>query len=131
TSSRLFRNNGDGTFTDVTRESGLINEGWGMGVAVADYDNDGRRDVFITNFGTNALFHNNGNGTFTNVTRESGLEGGNWSTGCAWADYDRDGRLDLYVARYVDFDKAQPVLQFPPSRPDSLVTLVNVPLPLL
>ena len=107
TSSRLFRNNGDGTFTDVTKESGLINQGWGVGVTVGDYDNDGYRDVFITNFGTNALFHNNGNGTFTNVTKESGLEGGNWSTGCAWGDYDRDGRLDLYVARYVDFAVGQ------------------------
>ena len=106
-SSRLYRNNGDGTFTDVTRESGLINEGWGVGVTVGDYDNDGYRDVFISNFGSNALFHNNGNGTFTNVTREAGLEGGNWSTGCAWGDYDRDGRLDLYVARYVDFERAQ------------------------
>jgi hypothetical protein len=107
TSSRLFRNNGDGTFTDVTKESGLINEGWGMGVTVGDYDNDGHRDVFITNFGTNALFHNNGDGTFTNVTHEAGLEGGNWSTGCAWGDYDSDGRLDLYVSRYVDFDRAR------------------------
>jgi enediyne biosynthesis protein E4 len=106
-SSRLFRNNGDGTFTDVTKESGLINEGWGVGVTIGDYDNDGFRDVFITNFGTNALFHNNGDGTFTNVTREAGLEGGNWSTGCAWGDYDRDGRLDLYVARYVDFEKGR------------------------
>ncbi|MGA8442819.1 MAG: VCBS repeat-containing protein, partial [Candidatus Sulfotelmatobacter sp.] len=95
-SSRLFRNNGDGTFTDVTKESGLINQGWGVGVTVGDYDNDGYRDVFITNFGSNALFRNNGNGTFTNVTKEAGLEGGNWSTGCAWGDYDRDGRLDLY-----------------------------------
>ena len=103
-SSRLFRNNGDGTFTDVTKESGLINLGWGVGVTVGDFDNDGYRDVFITNFGTNALFHNNGNGTFTDVTRDAGLEGGNWSTGCAWGDYDRDGRLDLYVARYVDFE---------------------------
>jgi enediyne biosynthesis protein E4 len=107
TSSRLFRNNGDGTFTDVTRDSGLTNEGWGMGVTVGDYDNDGHRDVFITNFGANVLFHNNGDGTFTDVTREAGLEGGNWSTGCAWGDYDRDGRLDLYVARYVDFDRAR------------------------
>jgi enediyne biosynthesis protein E4 len=106
-SSRLFRNNGDGTFTDVTKESGLTNDGWGVGVTVGDYDNDGYRDVFITNFGTNALFHNNGNGTFTNVTKEAGLEGGNWSTGCAWGDYDRDGRLDLYVARYVDFDRVR------------------------
>lgn len=107
TSSRLFRNNGDGTFTDVTAESGLINQGWGMGVTVGDYDNDGYRDVFISNFGENALFHNNGNGTFTNVTHEAGLQGGNWSTGCAWGDYDRDGRLDLYVSRYVDFQKTQ------------------------
>ncbi|MBV9622688.1 MAG: CRTAC1 family protein [Acidobacteria bacterium] len=107
TSSRLFRNNGDGTFTDVTKESGLINEGWGVGVTVGDYDNDGHRDVFITNFGGNTLFHNNGNGTFTDVTKEAGVEGGNWSTGCAWGDYDRDGRLDLYVSRYVDFDKAR------------------------
>lgn len=107
TCGRLFRNNGDGTFTDVTRDSGLVNDGWGMGVAVADYDNDGHADVFITNFGTNRLFHNNGNGTFTDVTQESGLQGGNWSTGCAWGDYDGDGRLDLYVARYVDFHRTQ------------------------
>jgi hypothetical protein len=106
-SSRLFRNNGDGTFTDVTTESGLVNQGWGMGVTVGDYDNDGYRDVFITNFGENALFRNNGNGTFTNVTREAGLQGGNWSTGCAWGDSDRDGRLDLYVSRYVDFEKSR------------------------
>jgi enediyne biosynthesis protein E4 len=105
--SRLFRNNGDGTFTDVTKESGLVNQSWGVGVTVGDYDNDGHRDVFIANFGANALFHNNGNGTFTNVTKETGLEGGNWSTGCAWGDYDRDGRLDLYVARYVDFQVGQ------------------------
>jgi enediyne biosynthesis protein E4 len=107
TSSRLFRNNGDGTFTDVTKSSGLVNQGWGMGVAVADFDNDGHADVFITNYGANALFRNNGNGTFTNITREAGLEGGNWSTGCAWGDYDGDGRLDLYVSRYVDFDPAR------------------------
>jgi hypothetical protein len=107
TSSRLFRNNGDGTFTDVTRESGLINEGWGMGVAVADYDNDGHSDVFITNFGKNALFHNRGDGTFVNIAAQAGLESENWSTGCAWGDYDSDGRLDLYVARYVDFDRAR------------------------
>jgi enediyne biosynthesis protein E4 len=103
-SSRLFRNNGNSTFTDVTKDSGLINDGWGVGVTVGDYDNDGNRDVFITNFGHNALFHNNGDGTFTNVTKEAGLEGGNWSTGCAWGDYDRDGLLDLYVSRYVDFE---------------------------
>ncbi len=107
TSSRLFRNNGDGTFTDVTKASGLLNEGWGIGVAVADFDNDGHPDVFISNFGANALFRNNGDGTFSNITREAGVEGGNWSTGCAWGDYDGDGRLDLYVARYVDFDRTK------------------------
>ncbi len=106
TSGRLFRNNGDGTFTDVTEASGLINQGWGQGVAVADYDNDGHPDVFITNWPRNALFHNNGNGTFTDVTSEAGVEGGNWSSGAAWGDYDGDGRLDLYVPRYVDFDRA-------------------------
>jgi enediyne biosynthesis protein E4 len=105
TSGRLFRNNGDGSFTDVTEASGLINQGWGNGVAVADYDNDGHADVFITNYGKNALFHNNGDGTFTDVTREASLEGGNWSTGCAWGDYDGDGRLDLYVSRYIDLDR--------------------------
>jgi enediyne biosynthesis protein E4 len=107
TSSRLFHNNGNGTFTDVTEESGLINHGWGTGVTIGDYDNDGYRDVFITNFGSNALFHNNGDGTFTNVTREAGLESSNWNMGCAWGDYDRDGRLDLYVSRYVDFDRTR------------------------
>ena len=106
TMSRLFRNNGDGTFTDVTLQSGLINTGWGQGVAAADYDNDSHVNVFITNFGSNALFHNNGDGTFTNVTHEAGVEGGNWSSGCAWGDFDGDGRLDLYVARYVDFNRA-------------------------
>ncbi|HZT68276.1 MAG TPA: CRTAC1 family protein [Terriglobia bacterium] len=106
-SSRLFRNNGDGTFTDVTKESGLINEGWGMGVAVADFDNDGYQDVFITNFGKNVLFHNDSNGHFTDITRDAGVEGGNWSTGCAWGDFDGDGRLDLYVARYVNFDRSR------------------------
>src|SRR5262252_3873553 len=92
-SSHLFRNNGDGTFTDVTKESGLINQGWGLGVTAGDYDNDGFRHVFITNFRSNALFHKNGDGAFTNVTKQGALEGGNWSPGCAWGDYDRDSRL--------------------------------------
>src|SRR5207248_6778270 len=72
--SRLFRNNGDGTFTDVTKGSGLINDGWGIGITVGDYENDGHRDVFITNFGSNTLWHNNGNGTITNVKREAGMD---------------------------------------------------------
>ena len=82
TSSRLFRNNGDGTFTDITKESGLLNEGWGMGVTVGDYDNDGHRDVFITNFGTNALFHNNGNGTFTATDESLGTCSSSFRASC-------------------------------------------------
>jgi hypothetical protein len=113
----LYHNNGDGTFTDVTEKSGLgAARGWGMGVAVADYDNDGFKDIFITGFGRNFLFHNQGNGTFVDVTDKAGLRGGGWSTGAAFADYDRDGFLDLYVARYVEFD-----LRNPPRRNSSCV----------
>ena len=105
----LYHNNGDGTFTDVTEKSGLgAARGWGMGVAVADYDNDGFKDIFITGFGRNFLFHNQGNGTFIDVTDKAGVRGGGWSTGAAFADYDRDGFLDLYVARYVEFDPLHP-----------------------
>jgi hypothetical protein len=104
--SHLLRNNRDGTFTDVTRGSGLDHSGWGQGVCVGDYDNDGWLDLFVTYYGTNVLYHNNGDGTFSDVTRRSGLtlDHVNYSTGCAFLDYDRDGRLDLFVASYVDFD---------------------------
>jgi len=104
--SHLLRNNRDGTFTDVTRGSGLDHSGWGQGVCVGDYDNDGWQDLFVTYYGTNVLYHNNGDGTFSDVTRRSGLalDHVNYSTGCAFLDYDRDGRLDLFVASYVDFD---------------------------
>ena len=104
--SHLLRNNRDGTFTDVTRGSGLDHSGWGQGVCVGDYDNDGWLDLFVTYYGTNVLYHNNGDGTFSDVTRRSGLtlDHMNYSTGCAFLDYDRDGRLDLFVASYVDFD---------------------------
>jgi enediyne biosynthesis protein E4 len=102
--SRLYRNNGDGTFTDVTAGSGLTHTGWGMGVCVGDYDNDGYDDLYVTYYGGNVLYHNNGNGTFTDVTGRAGVGGHGWGMGCAFGDYDNDGFLDLYVATYVDVD---------------------------
>ena len=106
--SHLFKNNRDGTFTDVTSKSGFIHYGWGQGVCVGDYDNDGFDDIYITSFGKNVLFHNNGNGTFTDVTEKAGVgtNGKRWNTGCAFVDYDRDGHLDLFVANYIDLDLA-------------------------
>ncbi len=106
--SHLFKNNRDGTFTDVTTKSGLVHYGWGQGVCVGDYDNDGFDDIYITSFGKNVLFHNNGNGTFTDVTGKAGVgtSGKRWNTGCAFVDYDRDGHLDLFVANYIDMDLA-------------------------
>ncbi len=105
--NKLFRNNRDGTFTDVTEAAGLGAWGWGTGAAAADYDNDGCVDLYVTNYGRNTLYHNNCDGTFTDVTSKAGVEGGSWSTGAAWGDYDRDGRLDLYVARYIDFKREE------------------------
>lgn len=106
-SSRLFRNNKDGTFTDVTARSGLNHGGWGMGVAVGDYDNDGYDDLYVTYYGGNVLYHNNRDGTFTDVTERAGVRGGRFGTSCAFGDYDGDGRLDLYVVNYVDVDIEQ------------------------
>lgn len=101
----LFKNNRDGTFTDVTMKAGLAHSGWGQGVCIGDYDNDGYEDLFISYYGKNALFHNNGDGTFTDVTDKAGVAGeGRWNTGCAFVDYDRDGHLDLFVANYIDLD---------------------------
>jgi hypothetical protein len=105
--NKLFRNNHDGTFTDVTSLAGLTDAGWGMGASAADYDNDGHTDLYITYYGQNVLYHNNGNGTFTDVTSKAGVSAGGWSTGAAWGDYDRDGDLDLYVARYIDFVRGE------------------------
>jgi hypothetical protein len=106
--SHLFKNNRDGTFTDVTAKSGIVHSGWGQGVCVGDYDNDGFDDIYITSFGKNVLYHNNGNGTFTDVTEKAGVgtNGKRWNTGCAFVDYDRDGHLDLFVANYIDMDLA-------------------------
>ncbi len=104
TKSALYHNNGDGTFTDVTDKSGLGDVGWGMGVAVGDYNNDGFDDMYVTCLGGNHLFKNNGNGTFTDVTKAAGVSDGRWSTGAAFVDYDHDGYLDLFVANYVEYD---------------------------
>jgi len=105
--SHLYHNNHDGTFTDVTEKAGLTHTGWGQGVCVGDYDNDGFEDLDVTYYGKNVLYHNNGNGTFSDVSEKAGVaENKAWSTGCAFVDYDRDGKLDLMVANYVDYDSA-------------------------
>jgi enediyne biosynthesis protein E4 len=104
--SHLYHNNHDGTFTDVTQKAGLTHTGWGQGVCVGDYDNDGWPDLYVTYYGKNVLYHNNGDGTFTDVSEKAGVSGSgkSWGNGCAFVDYDRDGHLDLMVANYVDFD---------------------------
>src|SRR5580704_17173480 len=99
----LYRNNGDGTFTDVTEKAGLTANIFGVGVAVGDYDGDGYPDLFLTSYGPAVLYHNNGNGTFTDVTAQSGIHETGWSTSAVWFDYNNDGRLDLYVAQYLDY----------------------------
>jgi enediyne biosynthesis protein E4 len=104
--NRLYRNNRDGTFTDVTEKAGLHRTGWASGVAVGDYNNDGFDDLFLSGWGQNALYRNNGNGTFTDVTAEAGLlhEKTRWGSGCTFIDYDRNGLLDLFVCTYLEFD---------------------------
>ena len=107
--NRLYHNNWDGTFSDVTKAAGLLHTGWSFGVTVADYDNDGYDDIFVTCWGHSILYHNNGNGTFTDVTRQAGLwsEEIRWATGCCFLDYNLDGHLDLFVSRYLKFDPAK------------------------
>ena len=103
--NRLYKNNRDGTFTDVTEKAGLRRTGWAYGVTVGDYNNDGFEDIFITYWGQNVLYRNNGDGTFTDVTKAAGLlRPPRWGAGCTWIDYDRDGRLDLFVSNYLVFD---------------------------
>ena len=105
--NRLYRQNKDGGFTDVTQQAGLANAGegnYGMGVAVGDYDNDGYPDLYVTSYGKNILYHNNGDGTFTDVTAKAGVAAGGWSVSAGFFDYDNDGKLDLFVTRYMDWD---------------------------
>ncbi len=116
--NRLYHQKADGTFEDVTERAGVRGEGYSMGVAAGDYDNDGWVDLYVTGYGANTLYHNNGDGTFTDVTRKTGLAGSGWSTSAAWIDYDRDGRLDLFVARYLDWDFDHGALICGDNRPD-------------
>jgi enediyne biosynthesis protein E4 len=102
--NRLYHQKADGAFEDVTEKAGLQGVGYGMGVAVGDYDNDGREDLYVTAYGGNKLYHNNGDGTFTDVTEKAGVGGSGWSTSAAWVDLDNDGYLDLVVLRYIQWD---------------------------
>lgn len=108
TSNRLYHNNRDGTFRDVTKDAGLLRTGWASAVTVGDYNNDGFEDLFLTYWGQNVLYRNNGDGTFTDVTEKAGLLNAktDWGAGCTFLDYDRDGHLDLFVANYLEFDMA-------------------------
>jgi enediyne biosynthesis protein E4 len=101
----LYRNNRDGTFTDVTEKACVSGGGFGMGVAVGDYDNDGFPDLYLTQYGRSILYHNNGNGTFTDVTSQAGVGVMGWASSAVWFDYDNDGRLDLFVCQFAEFDK--------------------------
>ncbi len=107
--NRLYKNNRDGTFTDVTQKAGLGHSGWADAVCIGDYDNDGYDDLFVTYWGKNVLYHNNGDGTFTDVTDRAGVGGDpkRWNSGCTFIDYDRDGKLDLFVSNYVDLTLAE------------------------
>jgi hypothetical protein len=102
--NHLFRNSGNGTFEDVTKIAGVGDQGYGMGISVGDYDNNGYPDIFITNHGPNVLYQNNADGTFTNISKKAGIEGDECSVGAAWLDYDNDGLLDIYVGNYIQFD---------------------------
>jgi len=103
----LYRNNRDGTFTDVTKKAGVPADAYGMGVAVGDYDGDGWPDLYVTQYPHSILYHNNGDGTFTDVTAKAGVAAQGWGTSAVWFDYDNDGRLDLFVCRFADFDKSK------------------------
>jgi hypothetical protein len=104
----LFHNNHDGTFTNVAAKAGVTNDRWGYGAVVADYDNDGWPDIYVTNYGKNRLYHNNHDGTFTDVAEKAGVALGGWSTGATFGDYDGDGHVDLFVAGYLQYDIHEP-----------------------
>jgi hypothetical protein len=132
--SRLYKNNRDGTFTDVTVKAGVARTGWGQGVCAGDYDNDGFDDLFVTYWGDCVLWHNNGNGTFTDIAEKAGVTTRTttglkrWNTGCAFVDYDRDGHLDLYVANYIDFDpKTTPLPESGPCLYEGLLVACGPP----
>jgi hypothetical protein len=126
-SNRLYKNNRDGTFTDVTGQAGLFRTGYAYGVTVGDYNNDGFEDLFVTYWGRNVLYRNNGDGTFTDVTKDAGLLGAQprFGSGCTFLDYDRDGRLDLFVSNYVVFDPAAVPRAGGPGSCDYYGVLVN------
>jgi enediyne biosynthesis protein E4 len=108
--NHLYRNNGDGTFTDVTQEAGVAPDMYSIAVTAADFDNDGFVDLLVTGYGKVVLYHNNGNGTFTDVTAKAGIKVDRWSISSAWLDYDKDGCVDLFIGRYVKFDPDLPQL---------------------
>src|SRR5882724_3274260 len=103
----LYHNNRDGTFTDVTEKAGVSGGGYGMGVAVGDYNCDGFPDLYVTQYGRSILYRNNGDGTFTDVTEKAGVAATGWASSAVWFDYDNDGRLDLFVCNFVDFNKTK------------------------
>jgi hypothetical protein len=103
----LYRNNGDGTFSDVTKEAGVGDKGFGFGCSAADFDKDGDLDLYVLNYGPNVLYRNNGNGTFTDISKSSGLANSSWSLSAPWFDYDGDGDLDVYVANYLEYDSGK------------------------
>lgn len=116
--NRLYHQKADGTFEDVTERAGVKGEGYSMGCAAADYDNDGAVDLYVTGYGANALYHNNRDGSFTDVSKKTGTQARGWSTSAAWLDYDRDGRLDLFVARYLEWDFERGAVVCGDARPD-------------
>jgi enediyne biosynthesis protein E4 len=125
----LYRNNRDGTFTDVTEKAGVSAGGYGQGVAVGDYDGDGFPDLYVTQYGRSILYHNNGDGTFTDVTEKAGVAAPGWSSSAVWFDYDNDGRLDLFVCRFVDFDKSKHLPCEADNKPGYCIPRLYKPMP--
>jgi len=125
----LYRNNRDGTFTDVTQKASVAAGGYGQGVAVGDYDGDGFPDLYVTQYGRSILYHNNRDGTFTDVTEKAGVAAPGWSSSALWFDYDNDGRLDLFVCRFVDFDKSKNLPCEADNKPGYCVPRLYKPMP--